>query len=100
LTNKWSKRMMESLRRLNDRSPKDRLETCSLIMGYLQLATQSIVGWIYWLNNPTLMSDFSEEDLEEILSEIRRFVNDFIALDVKYTDRYGGKDQGSRDYIS
>ena len=65
--------------------PKDRLETCGEIGRCVDAIRGSVAGWINWLSNPGLMSNFTEDELAEVFKRMRQVAVDFLNLDLDAT---------------
>jgi len=59
------------------------------MLGALQ---RSIVGWMQWINNPDIMTRFSEEELREMNKRIAEFTQAFIKYDMEITKK--GEEKG------
>ena len=64
---------------------RDRLELVNSILFGLGALGKSVGGWVQWLSNPSIMNNFSEEELEEMNKTITDFVKSFIEYDIKIT---------------
>jgi len=59
------------------------------MLGALQ---RSIWGWMQWVNNPDVMTKFTNEELGEINKKITKFTKSFIKYDMKITKK--GEEKG------
>ncbi len=66
---------------------KDRLELVRSTWFMLGALQRSLVGWLQWVKNPEIMVKFTQRELEEINSNISKFVRSFIEYDLKVTEQ-------------
>ena len=69
MTERWIKWCNEAIKRIQDLSEKedkDRLEQLSAIKISLSFLINSLSGWTIWINNPDIMANFSQKELQEI----------------------------------
>jgi hypothetical protein len=48
---------------------------------------RSLLGWMQWVNNPDIMTRFTEEELGEMDKRIAEFARAFIEYDLKITEK-------------
>jgi hypothetical protein len=70
---KISERIIYQLKQLEDTEGKDRLEMVRSLQFVLKVMQRSLVGWMQWVNNPDIMSIFSQNDLENMPKELSLF---------------------------
>ena len=82
---KVSKRLLEQLKNLENSKGKDRLELVRSLRFILNVLQRSLIGWTQWVNNPDIMTIFSQNDLESMTEEISKFTQSFINYDLQMT---------------
>ena len=80
-----SERVIDQLRRLEDVSDKDRLDLVRSLRFVLSVLQRSLVGWTQWVNNPDIMSIFSQDDLEKMTRELSQLTRAFVKYDLEIT---------------
>ena len=83
MSERWiqvSERILEKLKSLDNTKDKDRLEQVRSLSIILNILQRSLIGWMQWVNNPDIMSIFSQEDLENMTKKL----SDFTCLFVKF----------------
>ena len=88
MSERWIKPVQDALariRELSEKEDKDRLENVRSIKLSLFYLNRSIIGWNRWVNNPTAMANFSEEELEEIERRLSSLVSSFLDYDIEVT---------------
>jgi hypothetical protein len=87
-----NQKILDYIKRLEDVKGKDRLEYVRLIRFMLGALEGSLKGWLFWINNPDIMTKFTLEELEEINHKLIEFVHLFIEYDLEITQK--GIDKG------
>jgi hypothetical protein len=82
-----SERIIEQLNRLEDVKGKDRLELVRSLRFVLGVLQRSLLGWTQWVNNPDIMTIFSQEDLEEMTKKLAEFTRSFVKYDLEMTSQ-------------
>ena len=82
---KVSERLLDQLKRLENTKDKDRLELVRSLRFVLSVLQRSMVGWTQWVNNPDIMSIFSQNDLENMTRKLSEFTRSFIKYDLEMT---------------
>ena len=82
---KVSEKVLDQIKRLEEDKEKDRLELVRSMRFVLKALEMSLMGWIQWVNNPDIMTKFSEKDLEKMLGKLSEFTRSFIEYDVEAT---------------
>jgi hypothetical protein len=88
LSERWiqvSKKIMEQIKRLEEAKDKDRLELVRSIRFMLSTLQRSLLGWIQWVNNPDIMTRFTQEDMEKMNTKLSEFTRSFIKYDLEAT---------------
>ena len=80
-----SERILDQLKRLEDTKDKDRLELVRSLRFVLSVLQRSLVGWMQWVNNPEIMTIFSQDDLEMMTEKISGFTSSFVKYDLEMT---------------
>lgn len=69
---------------LSNENP-DRLELVRAIYLSLLALSQSVWGWLQYVNNPEIMGKFSLSELNEVNSTLSKFTLEFLEYDIKIT---------------
>ena len=88
MSERWiqvSERIIEQLNRLEDVKDKDRLELVRSLRFVLGVLQRSLLGWTQWVNNPDIMTIFSQKDLEEMTKKLAGFTRSFVEYDLEMT---------------
>ena len=80
-----SERILEQLKRLENTEGKDRLELVRSLRFVLNVLQRSLLGWTQWVNNPDIMTIFSQKDLENMIETLSAFSSSFIKYDMEMT---------------
>lgn len=89
LSEKWievSKKILEQLKFNEEIKNKDRLELVRSLRYILSVMQRSLFGLTQWVNNPDIMSIFSQEDLEEMTKRLSDFSKCFVEYDLEVTN--------------
>ena len=86
------RRILEKIKDLEKTEGKDRLEYVRSIRFMLSALQRSLLGWMQWVNNPDIMTRFTEEELSEMNKRIAEFTRAFIEYDLKITEK--GEEKG------
>jgi len=78
-------RLLDRIRSLEEVEGKDRLELVRSIRFILGALHRSLLGWMQWVNNPDIMTRFTQEDLEKMNKNLSKFVWSFIEYDLEAT---------------
>ncbi len=82
----WTQRSentLKKLRGLMENPDQDRLELVRVMRFSLGALNQSLHGWMQWVSNPEIMSNFTKEELEEMAKKITGIVDQFITYDIE-----------------
>ena len=82
---KVSERIVDQMKQLENTEGKDRLELVRSLRFVLNVLQRSLVGWMQWVNNPDIMSIFSQKDLERMTKELSVFSQSFVKYDMEMT---------------
>jgi hypothetical protein len=82
---KVSERLLDQLKRIENTKGKDRLELVRSLRFVLNVLQRSMIGWTQWVNNPDIMSIFSQNDLENMTGKLSKFTRSFIQYDLEMT---------------
>jgi hypothetical protein len=85
----WTQRSentLKQLRGLMENPDQDRLELVQVILFSLGALNQSLHGWMQWVSNPDIISNFEKEELEEMAKKITDIVEQFITYDIEATN--------------
>jgi hypothetical protein len=80
-----SERILDQLERLEKTEGKDRLELVRSLRFVLNMLQRSLIGWIQWVNNPDVMTVFSQSDLEHMTEKLSEFTRSFVKYDMELT---------------
>ncbi len=64
---------------------KDRLEYVRSIRFALSALQRSLLGWMQWVNNPDIMTRFTQKDLETMNKKLSELASSFIEYDLEAT---------------
>lgn len=82
---KVSEKVLDQLKRMEGTKERDRLELVRSMSFVLRALEMSVVGWMQWVNNPDIMTKFTQKDLEKMNKRLSKFTRDFIKYDVEAT---------------
>ena len=88
MSERWiqvSEKILEQLKRLEDTKDKDRLELVRSLRFVLSVLQRSLLGWTQWVNNPDIMTIFSQKDLETMTEKLSEFTRSFVKYDLEMT---------------
>lgn len=80
-----SEKILEQLKRLEETKGKDRLELVRSLRFVLSVLQRSLLGWTQWVNNPDIMSIFTQDDLKKMTEQLAKMTQDFVEYDMKMT---------------
>ncbi len=89
LSDRWvqvSKKILDQIKRLEEAKERDRLELVRSIRFMLNTLQRSLLGWMQWVNNPDIMTRFTQEDLEKMNKKLSEFARSFIEYDLEATN--------------
>ena len=82
-----SEKTIEQLRLLKKNRDMDRLDLLKSMRFSFSALSQSLGGWMQWVNSPEVMSQFNRDELQEMSDKIIDMVTGFIEYDLDVTDR-------------
>jgi len=88
LSERWiqiSEKIIEQLNSLEDVKDKDRLELVRSLRFVLGVLQRSLLGWTQWVNNPDIMTIFSQKDLEKMTKKLAEYTSSFVKYDLEMT---------------
>lgn len=80
-----SEKILSQLKSLERTKGKDRLELVGSLRFVLSVLRRSVIGWTQWVNNPDIMSLFTQEDLRQMTETLSELTKSFVEYDVKIT---------------
>ena len=88
MSERWiqsSEKILDRIKSLEEVEGKDRLELVRSIRFKLGALQRSLLGWMQWVNNPDIMTRFTQEDLEKMNKTLSESVRSFIEHDLEVT---------------
>lgn len=80
-----SEKILAQIKKLEESKGADRLELVRLMQYLLTALHRSLMGWIQWVNNPSIMTTFTQDELEKMTKNLSDFVRAFIEYDLEAT---------------
>lgn len=80
-----SEKILFQLKSLQKTKGKDRLDLVRSLRFILSVLQRSFLGWTQWVNNPDVMSLFTQEDLRQMTERLSELTQSFVKYDVKIT---------------
>lgn len=81
----WLEEVKKAKKKLEQMSPKDRLDLVEAIIQCNLSVHSSTLGWNNWLANATVMKKFSKNELQEIYDSFIEYATKFLEFDIKWT---------------
>jgi len=87
----WIKKVEKEIIDISSNKPNDRLDyndsiyKCNIAIG------ASLNGWSEWLENPSIMNKFTQDELSEIHEEFKKIALLFLSYDIKWTKKLSKK---------
>ena len=91
-----SQKTLNMLRELREKRDQDRLDLVRTMRYSFGALSQSLGGWMQWVNSPEVMSQFTQEELQEMSDTILDMVTKFVEYDRDITDFGMKKGLGKR----
>ncbi len=80
-----SEKVLDQIKRLEEAKERDRLELVRSISFMLSALQRSLLGWMGWVNNPDIMTRFTQKDLEKMNKKLSELSRSFIEYDLEAT---------------
>ncbi len=77
---------LDMLKELREKRNQDRLDLVRTMRYGFGALSQSLGGWMQWVNSPEVMSQFTQEELQEMSDTILDLVTKFVEYDRDITD--------------
>jgi hypothetical protein len=85
-----SQKTLDMLKELRGKRDQDRLDLVRTMRYGFGALSQSLGGWMQWVNSPEVMSQFTQEELQKMSDTILDMITKFVEYDRDITD-YGMK---------
>ncbi len=85
----WNDRLqktLEQLENLKSQRDLDRLDLVKNMRFSFGALSQSLGGWMQWVNSPEVMSQFTQEEMLEMSDQLIEMVMSFVRYDQEITD--------------
>ncbi len=85
----WNDRLqktLEQLENLKSQRDLDRLDLVKNMRFSFGALSQSLGGWMQWVNSPEVMSQFTQEEMLEMSDQLIDMVTQFVEYDREITD--------------
>ena len=83
----WVEKTKERIRQLESLDLKDRFACYVALWKIVGAIADSVSGWNSWLVRPSIMADFSEEELKDFCLSMRDMAVNFLRFDIKATEK-------------
>ena len=83
-----TQKTIDQLQKIKEKRDIDRLEIVTAMRFSFGALSQSLGGWMQWVNSPEIMSQFTREELLDISDKLIDMVTVFVEYDREITD-YG-----------
>ncbi len=83
--------MLKTLKELASKKEEDRLEMVNTMIFALNSIDRSLHGWRSWIQNLSLMSKFTEEELRQMRKGLLQKAQEFISYDMQVTEKHKDK---------
>ena len=87
---------LDMLKELREKRDQDRLDLVRTMRYGFGALSQSLGGWMQWVNSPEVMSQFTQEELQEMSDTVLDLVTKFVEYDRDITDCGMKKGLGKR----
>lgn len=81
-----SQKTLDQLQALKEQRDLDRLDLVKTMRFSFGALSQSLGGWMQWVNSPEIMSQFTQEELLTMSDQIIEMVSSFIEYDRDITN--------------
>jgi hypothetical protein len=85
-----TQKTIDQLQKIKKKRDIDRLEIVTAMRFSFGALSQSLSGWMQWVNSPEIMSQFTREELLDISDKLIDMITLFVEYDRDITD-YGMK---------
>ncbi len=83
-----TQKTIDQLQKIKEKRDIDRLEIVTAMRFSFGALSQSLGGWMQWVNSPEIMSQFTREELLDISDKLIDMITVFVEYDREITD-YG-----------
>ena len=83
-----TQKTIDQLQKIKEKRDIDRLEIVTAMRFSFGALSQSLSGWMQWVNSPEIMSQFTREELLDISDKLIEMITVFVEYDRDITD-YG-----------
>ena len=83
-----TQKTIDQLQKIKEKRDIDRLEIVTAMRFSFGALSQSLGGWMQWVNSPEIMSQFTREEMLDISDKLIDMITVFIEYDREITD-YG-----------
>ncbi len=91
-----TQKTIDQLQKIKEKRDIDRLEIVTAMRFSFGALSQSLGGWMQWVNSPEIMSQFTQQELLEISDKLIDMITDFVEYDRDITDFGMQKGLGKR----
>ena len=91
--------LLEQIHQLEAAKGRDRLDLVRSIRFLLNALHNSLAGWIRWVDNPNVMTRFTQDELEAMAKKLTAFTRAFIEYDIAATKEGAEKGLRSRKTV-
>ena len=88
--------MLDRIRELGAIEEKDRLDDVRSIRFMLDALQRSLMGWMEWVNNASIMTKFTKEELEDMDGQLSRLSRSFVEYDLEVTEKGAENDLAAK----
>jgi len=81
-----TQKTIDQLQKIKEKRDIDRLEIVTAMRFSFGALSQSLGGWMQWVNSPEIMSQFTREELLDISDKLIDMVTVFVEYDKDITD--------------
>ncbi len=86
---KWiqgCERILDEIKTMESLENRDRLDLVRSIRFALEALNYSLAGWMQWINNPEVCSEFNQVELEDIDKNLTTLVKSFLEYDIRISN--------------
>ena len=81
-----TQKTIDQLQKIKEKRDIDRLEIVTAMRFSFGALSQSLGGWMQWVNSPEIMSQFTREELLDISDKLIDMITVFVEYDKDITD--------------